>query len=44
MARRARIERSTYSSPAAVYEVGFKDGGGKQHWRMMSGGSLYVDR
>ena len=32
-ARRVRVERNIYRRPSGVYEVGFKDGGGKQRWR-----------
>jgi hypothetical protein len=37
-ARRGRVERSIYRRPSGVYEVGFKDGGGKQRWRTVTGG------
>lgn len=37
-ARRVRIERNIYRRPSGVYEVGFKDGGGKQRWRTVAGG------
>lgn len=38
MARRVRVERNIYRRPSGVYEVGFKDGGGKQRWRTVAGG------
>lgn len=37
-ARRVRVERNIYRRPSGVYEVGFKDGGGKQRWRTVVGG------
>ena len=37
-ARRVRVERNIYRRPSGVYEVGFKDGGGKQRWRTVIGG------
>jgi hypothetical protein len=37
-ARRVRVERNIYQRPSGVYEVGFKDGGGKQRWRTVAGG------
>jgi len=37
-ARRVRIERNIYRRPSGVYEVGVKDGGGKQRWRTVAGG------
>lgn len=37
-ARRVRVERNIYRRPSGVYEVGFKDGGGKQRWRTVAGG------
>ena len=37
-ARRVRVDRNIYGRPSGVYEVGFKDGGGKQRWRMVAGG------
>ncbi|MBV9046808.1 MAG: hypothetical protein JOY58_00970 [Solirubrobacterales bacterium] len=39
-ARRVRVERNIYRRPSGVYEVGFKDGGGKQRWRTVAAGSL----
>lgn len=36
--RRVRVERNIYRRPSGVYEVGFKDGGGKQRWRTVEGG------
>jgi integrase len=36
--RRVRIERNIYRRASGVYEVGFKDGGGKQRWRTVDGG------
>ena len=37
-ARRVRVERNIYRRPSGVYEVGFKDGRGKQRWRTVVGG------
>src|SRR5437764_14839313 len=37
-ARRIRVERNIYRRPSGVYEVGFKDGTGKQRWRTVDGG------
>jgi integrase len=37
-ARRIRVERNIYRRPSGVYEVGFKDGGGRQRWRTVAGG------
>jgi hypothetical protein len=37
-ARRVRVERNIYRRPSGVYEVGFKDAGGKQRWRTVTGG------
>ena len=37
-ARRVRVERNIYRRPSGVYEVGFKDGAGKQRWRTVKGG------
>jgi integrase len=37
-ARRVRVERNIYRRPSGVYEVGFKDGAGKQPWRTVAGG------
>jgi hypothetical protein len=39
-ARRARVERNIYRRPSGVYEVGFKDGTGKQRWRTIEGGIM----
>lgn len=36
-ARRVRVARNIYRRPSGVYEVGFKDGGGKQRWRTVTG-------
>jgi hypothetical protein len=36
--RRVRVERNIYRRPSGVYEVGFKDGSGKQRWRTVDGG------
>ena len=36
--RRVRVERNIYRRPSGVYEVGFKDAGGKQRWRTVAGG------
>lgn len=36
--RRVRVERNIYRRPSGVYEVGFKDGTGKQRWRTVEGG------
>ncbi len=36
--RRVRVERNIYRRPSGAYEVGFKDGGGRQRWRTVDGG------
>src|SRR5579884_2417959 len=36
--RRLWVERNIYRRPSGVYEVGFKDGAGKQRWRTVEGG------
>lgn len=36
--RRVRVERNIYRRASGVYEVGFKDGSGKQRWRTVDGG------
>ena len=36
--RRVRVERNIYRRTSGVYEVGFKDAGGRQRWRTVSGG------
>jgi Phage integrase, N-terminal SAM-like domain len=36
--RRVRAERNIYRRVTGVYEVGFKDGTGKQRWRTVDGG------
>jgi integrase len=36
--RRVRVERNIYRRVTGVYEVGFKDGTGKQRWRTVDGG------
>jgi len=36
--RRVRVERNIYRRPSGVYEVGFKDGAGRQRWRTVDGG------
>jgi integrase len=36
--RRRRVERNIYRRASGVYEVGFKDAGGKQRWRTVEGG------
>ena len=36
--RRVRTERNIYRRVTGVYEVGFKDGAGKQRWRTVDGG------
>jgi integrase len=36
--RRVRVERNIYRRPSGVFEVGFKDGSGKQRWRTVDGG------
>jgi integrase len=36
--RRVRVERNIYRRASGVYEVGFKDGTGKQRWRTVQGG------
>jgi integrase-like protein len=37
-ARRVRVERNIYRRASGVYEVGFRDAGGKQRWRTVAGG------
>jgi integrase len=32
------VERNIYRRPSGVYEVGFKDGSGRQRWRTVTGG------
>ncbi len=36
--RRVRVERNIYRRGSGVYEVGFKDGSGRQRWRTIDGG------
>lgn len=36
--RRVRLERNIYRRASGVYEVGFKDGSGRQRWRTVNGG------
>jgi len=36
--RRVRVERNIYRRASGVYEVGFKDGTGRQRWRTVDGG------
>jgi integrase len=36
--RRLRVERNIYRRASGVFEVGFKDGAGKQRWRTVHGG------
>lgn len=36
--RRVRVERNIYRRTTGVYEVGFKDGTGRQRWRTVNGG------
>lgn len=36
--RRVRVERNIYRRASGVYEVGFKDGAGRQRWRAVDGG------
>ncbi|MFZ0041576.1 MAG: site-specific integrase [Solirubrobacteraceae bacterium] len=36
--RRVRVERNIYRRASGVYEIGFKDVGGKQRWRTVDGG------
>jgi len=36
--RRIRVERNIYRRASGAYEVGFKDGSGKQRWRTVQGG------
>lgn len=36
--RRVRVERNIYQRSTGVYEVGFKDGSGRQRWRTVEGG------
>jgi hypothetical protein len=36
--RRVRVERNIYRGDTGVYEVGFRDGSGKQRWKKVEGG------
>lgn len=36
--RRLRVERNVYRRDNGVYEIGFRDGTGKQRWRKVEGG------
>jgi integrase len=36
--RRVRVERNIYQRSSGIYEVGFKDGYGRQRWRTVQGG------
>ena len=36
--RRVRVARNIYRRASGVYEVGFKDGAGRQRWRTVDGG------
>jgi integrase len=36
--RRERVERNIYRRASGVYEIGFKDAGGRQRWRTVAGG------
>ncbi|HUA49189.1 MAG TPA: site-specific integrase [Solirubrobacteraceae bacterium] len=36
--RRVRVERNIYRRASGVFEVGFKDGAGRQRWRTVEGG------
>ena len=36
--RRERVERNIYRRASGVFEVGFKDAGGRQRWRTVEGG------
>jgi integrase len=36
--RRIRVERNIYRRSSGVYEIGFKDGAGRQRWRTVDGG------
>lgn len=36
--RRVRVERNIYRRDNGVYEVGLRDGSGKQRWRKVEGG------
>lgn len=36
--RRTRVERNIYVRPTGTFEIGFKDGAGKQRWRTVEGG------
>ncbi|HTX13173.1 MAG TPA: hypothetical protein VME22_31435 [Solirubrobacteraceae bacterium] len=37
-ARRVRVERNIYQRSTGVFEIGFKDGAGRQRWRTVDGG------
>jgi integrase len=43
-ARRVRVERNIYRRGTGVFEVGFKDGAGKQRWRTVDGGIMAARR
>lgn len=36
--RRERVERNIYRRASGVFEIGFKDAGGRQRWRTVAGG------
>ncbi len=36
--RRVRVERNIYRRSSGVFEIGFKDGAGRQRWRTVDGG------
>jgi len=38
--RRERVERNIYRRASGVFEVGFKDAGGRQRWRTIDGGIM----
>jgi integrase len=40
--RRVRVERNIYRRATGMYEVGFKDGTGRQRWRTVDGGITAV--
>lgn len=37
-ARRERVERNIYRRPNGIFEIGWKDAGGKQRWHTVDGG------
>ena len=38
MSRRESVERGIYKRPDGKYEIGWRDAGSKQRWRVVEGG------